>query len=215
MSIGTPESNDNTYTFVLPNTHLKTDTRHNAIGIAAKHGLSPSEVHPIRVEYITRLHNQPEHIGNTKYNERNRIPTTAGVVSVETETLVRKKNGATQEVVKSSVKAKCPICFQTHTVETKDGEPNRSELVDKLLECCNIEWIPPADYLDPCPICNHSHREKHKCRPLISRDQEISNQQAECNPCGWTIDSASNIPTVDGSCPNCGSAAVSVVADKG
>jgi len=153
----------------------------------------------------------PMYLGNQYYSDRNRVPTNYGVVRLDSETIWRFWNGAKQEIVGGHYEADCPCCYRTHTVEGTDDDA-RFELRETVLACCDdVEWQPPSDFLDPCGVCGHSHRERHDCTPPSFRDPKPDfDAPASCTECEWSIDQLGETPTHSGSCPECGSAAVNV-----
>jgi hypothetical protein len=152
----------------------------------------------------------PEYIGNTKYGERDRIPTNYGVIRIDRESLVRFTNGARQEVVSGHHEARCPCCYDTITVDGT-GDDARADCWEMVLGCCDeVRWLPPSDYLDPCPVCGHAHRDRHDCRPPISREPHPDfDQPAECTDCEWRGEPAKEeLAPPDARCPECESVAV-------
>lgn len=153
----------------------------------------------------------PRYPGNLDYGKRDRIPTNYGTVGIDSETTRRFWNGAEQEIVGGHWEARCPCCYTKHTVEgTTDDD--RVELWNTILGCCEeVRWLPPSDYLDPCEVCGRSHRERHECTAPTHRDPFPDlDQPAECADCGWSIETASEMPSHDGSCPECESNAVKI-----
>lgn len=158
----------------------------------------------------------PRYPGNLDYGRNDRIPTNYGTVSIDSETIWRFWNGAKQEVVDGHWEATCPCCYTEHVVEGVSDEA-RFELWNTVLDCCDgVRWLPPSDYLDPCSICGQSHRERRECTAPALRDPFPDiDEPAECTSCGYSVTRAENIPSPDGSCPDCESNAVRIGGDTG
>lgn len=149
----------------------ESDTRHEAIGRLAKYGdWATGDVTPIVEDCLVDGYPReyPKHLGNEHYGDRNKLATKHGVVRIESESLVRFRNGNEQETVESHWEIKCPVCYRTH--KSEDGtEAARSDLIDKVLDCCGTEWFPPSDWIENCETCGRDHREKHECRRPAGR----------------------------------------------
>lgn len=152
----------------------------------------------------------PRYPGNEYWHDLDRIPTNYGVVRIDREDIVRKWNGAEQEVLESRFEATCPCCYTKHEVEGgSDGD--RSELYDLIVDCCDeVRLLYPSDWID-CDVCNREHRERHECTPPAYRDPfPDTDEPAECTDCDFAVDALEDIGTHDGSCPECDSRSVRV-----
>lgn len=192
------------------------DSRHEAIGKLAQYGeWDTGEVVPVHENTLVDGHPHgvcfPEHLGNKHFGDRDYLATTHGAVKFDRESLVRYWNGTEQEVVESHYELECPVCRTTHE---SDGttEDDRREIVDVLLDCCGIEWLPPSDWIADCDVCGDSHRERHDCTPPGLRDPFPGvDHDYGCARCGWD-GHGEELRGPNGECPNCDSGAVRVVS---
>lgn len=154
----------------------------------------------------------PQYPGNLAYGDQRQIPTNYGTVGIDNETIWRFWNGAKQEVIGGHWEARCPCCYTKHTVDGTSDDA-RADLVDAVLDCCDeVRWLPPSDYLDPCPVCNRTHRERNECTaPAYREPVPDAEAPAECTDCEWTTNRLGDAGTHDASCPECGSNAVDVL----
>lgn len=197
------------------------DTRHEAVGDLARLGDTDGDrvaaVHEdCLVSQPTSMTVGPKHLGNQCYGDRDRIATTHGIAKIEQVSLVRHVNGVETDAVESWWEIECPVCYITHEVDGA-GEDARRDAIDDMLDCCGIEWQPPADYLNPCSVCGESHRESNDCSPPVSRDPYPDLEQpAECSACGWAGRPAKEaLAGPNGNCPECGSPAVHIGGEAG
>lgn len=215
------ESGETEYRYVVDGIPGDCDTRHEAVGVRALYGAANAEVRVFRADYLCRPYDRPKHPGNEYYSDRDWLATTHGAARIHTESLVRFWDGNEQEVVEERFEAKCPVCYQTHTVDSTDVSEReaRGELTDGLLGCCDIEWLPPTDWIEDCEVCGESHRERHGCRTLSQRTGDDRpddlDRDFQCHDCGWT----GHGETLDGmycgkKCPECGSARLTEVSDS-
>jgi len=187
------------------------ETRHEAIGKLAKYGdWERGSVVPITGNCLVRPQ-EPRHLGNECYGDRNRLATKHGVTRINRETIVRNWNGAEQEVIESHWVIECPICYKTHKSEeaTEDARP---EIIDEVLDCCGTEWFPPSDWVEDCNICGDDHRGEFNCQPLSWRDPFPDiDQDFACARCGWD-GHGEDVNGPNGECPNCDSTALEVLS---
>lgn len=206
---------DSTFKYVATGVLGTWDTRHEAIGQVAKHGVwERDDIVPISENCLIRPMRGPTHIGDEHYGDRDYVATTHGAVRINHESLVRHWNGAEQEVVESHWEADCPVCYRTHTSD--DGsEAARSDLFDTVLACCGAEWFPPSDWVADCEFCGDDHRGEFGCAPPGLRDPrpDLANP-VDCGACGWDGDGG-DLDRPHGNCPKCGSAAVVVRSEPG
>lgn len=181
------------------------ETRHEAIGAAAIYGGS---VVPIVESCLVHFSNAgPTHLGNKYYGDRQIIPTTHGKTRIDRIDIVRQVNGNTQETVESYWRVACPECYREF--ESEDGsEDARGEVIDRMLECCDIEWFPPSDWVDNCEICGSDHRGEYNCEPPAWREPFPGVEcDYTCVRCGWS-GPGKDLQGPNGECPECDSAAV-------
>lgn len=153
----------------------------------------------------------PRYPGNLHYNDRHRIPTNHGTSSIDEVRLVRFRNGARQKTVRGHAEADCPACYTTHEVGFDECDDAIAEVAERVLDCCDeVRWLPPSDWLDPCPICGDAHRASCECRtPMYRTPKPDFDRPAACQDCGWTADCAEEgLRPLDSCCPECGSASV-------
>jgi uncharacterized OB-fold protein len=197
----------------LDTTH---ETRHEAIGALACYGDWESDsVAPISESCLVRRWGTtfvgPDHIGDKYFDERQYMATTHGVAQIDQVSLVRRVNNHTEKVVNSWWEIECPVCGFTHEIDGS-SEDARREAIDVMLDCCDIEWQPPSDWIEDCEICGDSHRERHDCTCLSHREPFPSpdSHRYDCAECQWTGD-GDDLHGPAGFCPDCGTSAVRAV----
>ena len=144
------------------------------------------------------------------YESRDQVLTEIGTFGIDAVVEKRVINdGESVEILDRYWQAKCPQCWTKHRTED-DREDVRDDLVDMVLDCCGLEWVPPDDYVEDCDICGYNHREANGCQPLGFRDPfpDPENHQYECTDCDWTGAEGEDFDDPDGHCPECGTAAV-------
>lgn len=201
-----------TFAYVIPGLPGDYDTRHEAVGVLAKHGAADDEVVAIAENCLVRWQdNGPEHLGDKHFGDRRKLATTHGAVSIDHEALVRTWNGDEQGVVESSWVIDCPVCFRTHKSD-EGTEEARGDLIDEVLACCGAEWFPPSDWVEDCDVCGDSHRGEFGCSPPGLREPFPGVDEAyACAQCGWD-GRGDGLQGPNGECPNCDSGAVRVMS---
>lgn len=150
-------------------------------------------------------------LADKAWGKREEVATTAGIFKTASITTT-KQIGHTEELIESYWQAECPVCLRTHSTD-EHSEEARSELLEMVTDCCDIEMVYPADYLHECDICGSSHRETHECKAITWRDHDFDiDQEFVCADCGW-CDHGSNLEGVGGSCPDCNSRSIAIAAD--
>jgi len=210
---GEIETSTDQYRYVVTGLPGSDDTRHEAIGRRAKHGGDAAKVVPVLDRCLTRLHRYPEHIGDKYWNDRQRVPTTNGVTSIEHVDVVRRRNGKVTDRIEQYWEVECPVCIQTYRSDT-DAEEERPDVIDEALACCDSEWVPPSDWVEDCSICGGDHRGEYGCRPPAAREPFPGvDERFACARCDWDGHGES-LQGPEGECPDCNSAAVAVVSSQ-
>lgn len=156
-----------------------------------------------------RIHAQCE--ADRAWASREDIPTTAGIFKMAIVTTT-KKVGGSDKILESYWQADCPVCQQTHSTDTHT-EDARRELIDTVTDCCDTEFVWPTDYIHDCDICGESHRERHGCTAVASRDpMPALDQKFTCTDCEWT-DNGNELSGPNGSCPECDSRAITIATN--
>lgn len=144
------------------------------------------------------------------YDKREKVATTEGIITIKPVTIKKIVNGK-ETILESYWQAKCPICHQEHTTD-KQSEEIRSELIDTVCNCCDIDWLAPSDWIEDCDICHTDHRESRQCELISFRDPFPSpeNHTYDCADCDWNGE-GDDFNNQDGYCPECESPAVKAI----
>jgi len=147
------------------------------------------------------------------WRDRTRFLTSAGIVTLEEIALVEHVNGHKGETREHFHRAECPACYRQHRHD--GGEDARRELIDALLDCCDIEWVAPSDYVTDCDICGHDHRGEYNCTPPSHREPFPGvDRDYRCAACGWS-GHGEDLQGPRGECPDCNATAVTPLASPG
>lgn len=146
------------------------------------------------------------------YQRRSLVATTEGSFKVK-PVVVREVEAGTESVLDSFWRAECPVCHRTHETDEK-AEDIREEFVEAVTDCCGVEWLPPADWVEDCDICGASHRESSGCKKLLWREPfpSADEHRYDCAECDWSGDRPAG---PDGVCPECGTTAIRAIPLEG
>lgn len=145
------------------------------------------------------------------YDDREKVATDEGVFRIKSVTIM-KTVGTKEELIDSYWQAECPLCYRTHETESH-SEDVRTDLIEKVCECCGAEWMPPSDWIEDCPACGTDHRESRECVPVSRREPFPGvEEDYECLDCDWG-GHGTELQPPDGECPECDSRSVRVVEE--
>lgn len=143
------------------------------------------------------------------YERRSLVATPEGSFKIKPVIVKEIENGQ-EKVIDSFWRADCPVCYRTHESDEKTEEV-RTDFIDQVTDCCDTEWLPPADWVEDCDICGGDHRGS-RCIPISRREPfpDPETHRYDCSECEWS-GKGSDFEGPDGECPECGTRAVRAV----